>query len=78
MEKTLTLDPWHAHNTCEHIPNAETLAAFAETEEIINKIRTGEYVPTYSSFEEMVIEIYSELEAEGNEQEIQSRTLYKV
>ena len=63
-------DPWHAHNTCDHIPNAETLAAFAETEEIIRKIKAGEYVPRYNSYEEMVAEIYAEIEAEENGEEV--------
>ena len=55
------IDSWHAHNTSEHIPNAETLEAFAETEEIIRKIRAGEYVKTYSSFQEILDEIDEEI-----------------
>ena len=59
--KNQNIDPWHAHNTSEHIPNAETLEAFAETEEIIRKIRAGEYVKTYSSFQEILDEIDDEI-----------------
>lgn len=64
MLKQQVTDPWHAHNTCEHIPNKETLEAFAETEEIIKKIRAGEYVKTYSNFKEILAEIDEEIAAE--------------
>jgi len=31
---------WSAHENCEHIPNAETIASFEETEEMLRKINT--------------------------------------
>ena len=62
--KKQNIDPWHAHNASEHIPNAETLEAFAETEEIIRKIKAGEYVKTYSSAKEMLDELLAEIDEE--------------
>ncbi|MDR2168311.1 MAG: hypothetical protein LBE35_10775, partial [Clostridiales bacterium] len=44
--------------------NAETQAAFAETEEMIRKIKAGEYVPRYSSFKDILAEIDAEIAAE--------------
>jgi len=32
---------WSAHNNCDHIPNAETIEAMEETEEIIRQIKAG-------------------------------------
>ena len=64
MPKLQTTDPRHAHNTCEHIPNKETLEAFAETEEIIRKIKAGEYVKRYKNHREIMAEVYTELETE--------------
>ncbi|MCL2016943.1 MAG: hypothetical protein FWG68_11925 [Defluviitaleaceae bacterium] len=60
---------WSAHNNCQHIPNAETIAAMEETEEILRKIRAGEYSgPSYDSFEEMLAEIDAEIAAEEEEE----------
>ena len=50
---------WHSHT-----PNAETIAAFEETEEIIKRIEAGEKVRTYSSFAELLAEIDAEIETE--------------
>ena len=33
---------WSVHDNCEHIPNAETIAAMEETEEIIKRIKAGD------------------------------------
>jgi len=57
---------WSAHENCKHIPNAETIAAIEETEEIIRNMRAGtDTSPTYSCFAEILAEIDAELEAEG-------------
>ncbi|MCL2357008.1 MAG: hypothetical protein FWC70_07610 [Defluviitaleaceae bacterium] len=48
------------------VPNAETIAAIEETEEMIKKIETGEHVPRYSSFAELLAEVDAEIEAENN------------
>ena len=55
---------WSAHYNCEHVPNAETIAAFEETEEIIRRIRAGEYVRTYANHAELVAEILLEMQNE--------------
>ena len=36
---------WSAHDNCTHIPNAETIAAMEETEEIIRQIKAGTRKP---------------------------------
>ena len=36
---------WSAHDNCDHIPNAETIAAFEETEDILRKIKEGKLKP---------------------------------
>ncbi|MCL1987140.1 MAG: hypothetical protein FWG64_04120 [Firmicutes bacterium] len=59
---------WSAHNNCQHIPNAETIAAMEETEEILRKIRAGEHTPRYDSFEEMLAEVDAEIAAEEEEE----------
>ena len=64
MPKLQTTDLRHTHNTCEHIPNKETLEAFAETEEIIRKIRAGEYVKTFATVEELMADLMSDDEDE--------------
>ena len=64
MSKQQGINLWHVHNTCEHIPNEETLEAFAETEEIVRKLRAGEYVKTYSSAREMLDEMLAEIDEE--------------
>ena len=57
---------WSAHDNCAHIPNAETIAAMEETEEIIRQIRAGEYAGlTYSSFAELLAELDAELHEEA-------------
>ena len=33
---------WTEHNNCAHIPNAETIAAIEETEQLINALKNGE------------------------------------
>lgn len=64
--ENLALD-WSIHDNCDHIPNAETIAAMEETEEIIRKIKTGEHSgSTYNSFAEILAEIDAEIEAEDN------------
>jgi len=63
MPKLQTTDPWHAHNTCEHIPNKETLEAFAETEEIIKQIRAGDLTGCMT-LEEFFADLYSDDEDE--------------
>ena len=55
---------WSAHENCEHIPNADTIAAFEETAELVKKIRSGEYVRTYDSHAELVSEIMLEMQRE--------------
>ena len=57
---------WSAHDNCDHIPNAETIAAMEETEEMIRKIKAGEHVPRYNSFAEILAEVEAEIEAENN------------
>jgi len=34
---------WSAYENCEHIPNDGTIATIEETEEIIKRIRAGDY-----------------------------------
>ena len=66
MPKLQTTDPWHAHNTCEHIPNKETLEAFAETEEIIRQIRAGDRTGCMT-LEEFLAEMHSWLEEDSED-----------
>ena len=57
---------WSAHENCDHIPNAETIAAFEETEEIIRRVKSGEYSgPSYKRFADLLAEIDEEIEAEA-------------
>ena len=50
---------WSAHDNCEHIPNAETIAAFEETEEIVKRIRSGDYSGCMT-YEEFLADLYSD------------------
>ena len=58
---------WSAHENCEHIPNAETIAAFEEAEQIIRDIKAGVRKP-YNNFAEILAEIETEIEAEKSVQ----------
>ena len=69
MSKAVAIDwtDWSVHDNCAHIPNAETIAALEETEEIIRKIKTGEYAePSYTCFAELLAEIDTEIETEAS------------
>ena len=55
---------WTAHDNCEHIPNAETIAAMIETDEMFRQFESGERVPRYNNFAEILAEIEAEIEAE--------------
>ena len=65
-KKEIDWTDWSAHDNCAHIPNAETIAAIEETEEIIRKIKAGtDTSPSYTCFAELLAEIDAELEEEG-------------
>ena len=68
MNKQPINDPWHAHNTCAHIPNARLQAALDESDEIIRQIKAGERVP-FDSVEEFLADLYSE-DADDDDDEV--------
>ena len=65
--QTVDWSDWSAHDNCAHVPNADTIAALEETEEIILSIKAGIRRP-YKNFAEIVAEIKAELETEENVQ----------
>ena len=50
---------WSAHDNCEHIPNAETIAAFEEAEQIIRDIKAGVRKP-FNSVAELMADLMSD------------------
>ena len=56
---------WSAHYNCAHVPNAETIAAMEETEEIIRQIKAGER--QLKTLEDFLAEMHSWLEEDDDE-----------
>ena len=55
---------WTAHDNCEHIPNAEAVAAMIETDEMFKQFESGESAPRYNSYREMMDKLLSEIALE--------------
>ena len=51
---------WTAHNSCDHIPNAETIAAMNEGEEHLRLLKAGDARPRFNNLAEFFVSLLSE------------------
>ena len=67
LEALVPSTPYMYSPTLGYITDPESLAAFEEAEEIIARIRAGEYSgPSYNCFAELLAEIDEEIKAEAS------------
>jgi hypothetical protein len=55
---------WTAHDNCEHIPNAVTLAAMREADEHIRQLEAGEIQSRFNNLAEFFVSLFSEEDEE--------------
>ena len=66
---------WSAHDNCDHVPNAESIATMQECEEIIRQIEAGERTPKFNSVAELMADLMAE---DDEDNEIWDRAVNKI
>ena len=56
---------WSAHDNCDHVPNAETIAAIRESNEHLRQLEAGEIQSRFSNAADFLVSLLSDEEFEA-------------